>query len=173
MARLGYLEIGEVTSPLVREMFAYWEEMRAGRPLPLKADFDPSRVPRLLPYLTLEEVHRDPFRIRYRLVGTEQARFAAEDFTGRWLHELAWEPKVVEGLLEQYRLVLESRAPVFGASMFLWIDGYEKAFEWGVFPLATDGETISHFIAIEDFYNVDRAHILQLVDEQLRSKGPA
>ncbi len=171
MARLGYLEIGEVTSPLVLEMQAYWQEIRAGRTLPRKADFDPARVPRLLPFLTLEEVYREPLRIRYRLVGTEQARFAAEDFTGRWLHELSWEPKVVEGLLEQYELVLERRAPIFGASMFLWIDGYEKAFEWGVFPLSSDGETITHVIAVEDFYNVDREHILHLVQQQRGAKG--
>ena len=36
-----------------------------------------------------------------------------------------WEPKIVERLLTQYRMVIERRAPLFGASLFFWIDGYE------------------------------------------------
>jgi hypothetical protein len=33
------------------------------------------------------DVHRDPLRFRYRLLGTEQVTAMGRDFTGRWLDE--------------------------------------------------------------------------------------
>ena len=30
-----------------------------------------------------------------------------------------------------------------------------KAFEWGIFPFTQGDEEISHFLSIEDFYNID------------------
>ena len=42
-----------------------------------------------LPYLTLAEIHRDPLRLRFRLVGTEIVQLRGGEFTWRWLEELA------------------------------------------------------------------------------------
>jgi hypothetical protein len=66
----------------------YWRAIRpAPDRLPGRQHFDPLDVPRLLSWIWLLDVHRDPLRFRYRLMGTEQVRVIGSDTTGQWLHE--------------------------------------------------------------------------------------
>lgn len=72
----------------VVRMHRYWREIRpAGRLIPRRRDFDPAAVPRLLPAIRLYDVERDPWRFRYRLVGTELVRMLGRDPTGTWYDE--------------------------------------------------------------------------------------
>lgn len=81
-----------VTSGRIRELASYWEAKRAGRAMPVKREIDPAEIKSLLPYLMIAELHRgDTLRIRYRLVGTEAARYAEEDYTNLWLDESGWQ----------------------------------------------------------------------------------
>jgi hypothetical protein len=167
------LELSDLTSPLVLALNEYWNSLRGAGGIPAKASFDPAQVKRLLPYLTVEEIHREPLRVRFRLVGTEQARFAAMDYTGRWLHELPWHPNVIVDLLRNYRRLIATRAPVFGASRYAWSDGFEKAFEWALFPLTRDGAEVDHVIGIEDFSMIDRDRLERLLERQREDRTQA
>ena len=66
--------------------------------------------------LMIVEPEPEPFRLRYRLVGTEVVRFAHFDFTNRYADDLDF--KDVDGTdwHECYRLVPEARAPGFGVA---------------------------------------------------------
>lgn len=165
-AEESVLSLADLTSPLVLKVHEYWEHLRGDRKLPAKADFDPGPLRGVLPYLTVEELRRDPLRVRFRLVGTEQARFAAMDFTGRWLHELPWHPDVIVDLLGQYRRLLAAEAPIFGASCYAWSDGFEKAFEWALFPLGGTEGGIDFVLGIEDFSMIDRDRLECLLERQ-------
>jgi hypothetical protein len=167
----GSLPLTDLTSPLVLALHEYWSRLRGPRRWPRKVDFDPTEVRKLLPYLTVEEIHRDPLRVRVRLVGTEQARFAALDYTGRWLHELPWHPKIIQDLLGQYRRLVSLGEPLFGASRYAWNDGFEKVFEWGLFPLSVSGTDIDHVISIEDFSMIDRDRLARLLEHKDRIRA--
>lgn len=160
------LGFSDMTSPLVQALSAYWQQIRGHHDLPAKADLDPAQIRKLLPYLTIEELHRDPLRVRFRLVGTEQARFAAMDYTGYWLHELPWRPDVIVDLLGNYRRLIAAHAPIFGAARYAWNDGYVKTFEWALFPLSTDGRTIDHIVGVEDFSMIDRDRLMRLLERR-------
>jgi len=70
------------------ELFRYWRSLwPADGLLPGRQHVDPLAIPRLLPWLRLYEVHRDPLRFKYRLVGTECVRMLGRDPTGRWFDE--------------------------------------------------------------------------------------
>jgi hypothetical protein len=155
-ARMVRLPFAEVTSVMIRQLADYWNELRGARPCPLKRDFDPSRVIMLLPYLIVAEYHFNPLRIRYRLVGTEQVRQVGEDYTGKWLHEMLWDPRYIEVWLAAVREMIETRQPVFGRDSLLWTDGKIKEYEWAIFPMTTDGVSVTHSIGIEDFSTVER-----------------
>lgn len=167
------LQWADLSSPLVLGLRDYWAGIRGNAVLPRKSAFDPTAVRSLLPYLTVEELHRNPLRIRFRLVGTEQARFAAMDYTGRWLHELPWDPAVVYDLLGQYRRLLSAGEPIYGASRYAWSDGFEKAFEWGLFPFSADGGSIDYVIGIEDFSTIDRDRLDRLLERQREDRRQA
>lgn len=150
------LTFAEVTSAMIRQLAAYWNELRGAKPIALKKEFDPSRVTALLPYLLITEYHFNPLRLRYRLVGTEQVRHVGEDFTGKWLHETLWDPRYIEVWLAAVGEMIETRQPVFGRDSLLWTDGKIKECEWAVFPLTIDGNTISYSVGIEDFSTIER-----------------
>jgi hypothetical protein len=155
-ARMVRLPFAEVTSTMIRQLADYWNEIRGDKPYPFKKDFDPARVILLLPYLILAEYHLDPLRVRYRLVGTEQVRHVGEDFTGKWLHEMLWDPRYVEVWLAAIAEMIETGQPVFGRDSLLWTDGKIKEHEWAIFPLTVDGRSVTHSIGIEDFSTIER-----------------
>ena len=64
----------------VAELHSYWRGISpAPGVLPGRQHFDPLAVPRLLPWLFLIDVARDPLRFKYRLIGTVHV-----DATGGW-----------------------------------------------------------------------------------------
>jgi hypothetical protein len=70
------------------QLHHYWLSMHpAPDAMPGRRDFDPTRIPTLLPWLWLIDVKRDPLRFKYRLVGTRHVEAAGWDPTGRWLDE--------------------------------------------------------------------------------------
>ena len=148
---LHKLEItGVVKSDRINRLLAYWEQRCEGRTMPAKRDIDPADLKPLLPYLMIAEIHQEPLRVRYRLVGTEAVRLAQEDYTGRWLGESAWMAPEVESYTKQYAALVATRRPLLGTGHLVSEDGKERIFEWGKFPLSEDGEQVTHCVGIED-----------------------
>src|SRR5262249_54865234 len=77
-----------LADPRLREIHAYWEGKRRGRPMPSRRDLDPTEIRALLPYLQLLDVLGPPLDFRFRLIGTEVASICARDYTGACLSEL-------------------------------------------------------------------------------------
>ena len=70
------------------ELYRYWLSIHPARGvLPGRQHFDPVAVPKLLPWLWLIDVARQPLRFKYRLMGTEQAVALGRDATGQWLDD--------------------------------------------------------------------------------------
>lgn len=145
-----FLAFEELESADIRRLVAYWDRKRAGREFPAKRDIDPTDIVSCLPFMTIAEIHREPLRIRYRLVGTEIVRLRGGDHTWKWMHELGWDQETLAEFLTQYDTMLRLRRPIFGVDDILWTDGRPRIYEWSILPLADDGTTISHCIVIED-----------------------
>jgi hypothetical protein len=67
----------------------HWRVLHRPEGFPGRQDFEPTAVPDLLPHLWLVDVHRDPLRFKYRLIGTKviATMEGGKDFTGYWLDE--------------------------------------------------------------------------------------
>ncbi len=52
-------------------LYDYWNKIRGSRKMPARADFDPIDLPKIIPFLSLEDVLYDPVRFQIRLVGGE------------------------------------------------------------------------------------------------------
>lgn len=89
----------------------YWLKIQAGRAMPARGDFDPVDIPRLLPYIIFAEVHHDPMRIRYRLVGTAITSQAGRDVSGQWISEEIYGEKY-EAVFKPYCMCAESKRPL-------------------------------------------------------------
>lgn len=149
------LDITEVASSAILQLHVYWLRLHGDRRLPAKRDIDPAAIKNLLPYLIIAEIHRDPFRVRYRLVGTEAAVFAGADYTGRWLHETGW-GDAIEAIAANFQRVADSARPLFGIDRLLWVDDKWKNYEWAMLPLSDSGADVTHCLVIEDFRHLER-----------------
>src|SRR5512144_3286222 len=97
-SRSSFVDASRVTSPRLAKFHEYWRSKCAAGALPQRAAIDPVESPRLLPYLVIAEIEREPMRVRYRLVGTRLVEANGSNYTNRYLDECNFsvEPLLVE-----------------------------------------------------------------------------
>jgi hypothetical protein len=138
----------DITSQRIRRLLAYWQEKCAGRTMPARDDIDPGDIRDLLPNIVMVDIEQ-PFRVRYRLVGTRVADFNRIDFTGRYLDELHWDG---QGRYSRaYRHACEFGVPVYGIDTWPLARDHAGRSEIGIMPLSTDGKNVERCLALEDF----------------------
>jgi hypothetical protein len=81
-------ELTEFTEPSLRRLYEYWLARRRGRRYPRRGDIDPLDFTYVLGNVMLVDVLRNPLRFRMRVHGSEMARRARYDLTGKLLDEL-------------------------------------------------------------------------------------
>ncbi|MEZ5832872.1 MAG: PAS domain-containing protein [Dongiaceae bacterium] len=135
--------------PSIKKLHDYWNLCRGNRVMPRRADIDPADIPQLLPYIYLVDIERLPFRVRYRVVGTNAVEWQGHDFTGYYLDELRFNKP--DEILALYRSAADEMAPKFRSTTWPTPNGITRAVETAVFPLSEDGEHVTQCIAIEDF----------------------
>ena len=140
-------------------LLQHWTRLRGARALPSWAEIDPSRFKAILPHVMAVSIEHDPFRVLYRLVGTEIVRFAKFDFTGRYADALSFQDDAGEDWTRFYREVVDARQP--GVGLVYWVtDGtLRRWIEFLICPLSSDGNTIDRCISIEDYEHLNVTEI--------------
>jgi hypothetical protein len=146
-----YLPAPSGRSAMIARVRDYWRQRCAGGRLPKRGEIDPLELKEVLPYLSIIEYGEVP-RIKFRLIGTELARFYGRDVTGKWLDEIPhWEEADIVDTQAVYRRVLEMAGPVYGLSLCLWEEDPDHVFEFACFPLSEDGRNITHCFGVDDY----------------------
>lgn len=158
----AWQDLSKSTSERVRTLDAWWRLKAADRVIPDRRDIDPTEIPQLLPYILLSEIV-PPFRVRYRLLGTEVVAVTGMDFAGCYLDELI-PPGDEEAWVENYRLCAESKRPVYGLSTVRTLSGGTFSYEFGIWPLTKGNAAVSQFIGIED-YGPHKVRVRALLDQ--------
>jgi len=136
--------------PKVRAIYDYWMSVHPkGGGLPGRQHIDPVDIPLLLPNIWLIDVYREPYRFRFRLVGTLVVDYAGEDNTGKWFDE-RW-PDFDSSVFVD---VVESGQPSWsrGRSKMRPEKNYYEL-ERVRFPLATDGKTVDMILSLTVFFD--------------------
>lgn len=147
-------------SQLVRILHEWWEAARGDADVPDRTDLRPDEIKPLLPFLFIADAEHEPFRVRYRLVGTRAVEVTGFDITSQYLDELL-SAEADQPWIEHYRRVYTTRRPVFGATTVPTNTGSLFTYEFGIFPLRKGGEAIDQFVAVEDYFGL-MPRILQL-----------
>jgi len=149
----------ENLSDLVQILHAWWEAARGDYDVPDRADLHPEEMIRLLPCLFIADAEHDPFRVRYRLMGTRAAEVTGFDVTGHYLDELlSAEPD--QPWMDHYKRAYLTRKPLLGATTVPTSVGKLFTYEFGIFPLRHGGTTVEQFVAVEDYFGLS-AKIIQ------------
>jgi hypothetical protein len=144
-----YQSIDQLRSPMVRRLHAWWIAA-CGSDIPDRSDFDPANFSALLPNILIVDVEHQPFRIRYRLVGTKVVEATGFNIVGRYLDELMpTEPEAP--WMEIYWQSYQERAPIIGTSTCTTAAGGLFTHEYGLFPLRQGRQQIDQFISVEDY----------------------
>lgn len=138
----------------LRELRVYWLSKKPESSLPGRRDIDPLDIPRLMPYVALVDILRDPLDYRYRLTGTKFVEMIGHDRTGMRAREVFTGHLLDETVALIGRLV-ESRAPLAFEGRLFWIDKAYYRFQTVILPLATDGKTVDMAIMGLDFRHDD------------------
>jgi hypothetical protein len=131
---------GSIKDDRLRRLLDYWEQKRAGRRFPARADIDPLDFSYAMGWITLVEVERAPLRFRFRLHGSELFAKYKYDLTGTYLEEHPM-PEFAAYCDRVWRDTVERREPTHGFYDQI-VDGRARKFEVLRLPLAADGETI-------------------------------
>ncbi len=145
----------QIDSALVRRLFLYWRSKCHGDRIPRRADIDPTEIPALTPNILIVDIEQDPFRVKYRLVGTKIVEATGFEFTGKYLDEIVLADD--EGpFLESYRAACELKAPIL--SRIKWHLDADTTGEYDAcfLPLSDDGETVNKVISLECYESIER-----------------
>ncbi|MEL3889445.1 PAS domain-containing protein [Ferrovibrio sp. MS7] len=132
-------------------LLADWRIWRGTRRYPSRADVQPEKLRYLLGNLFLLDVvpqENAPPRFRYRLFGSNVARFRGYDLSNRFLDQ---HPDPSLGAMAQ-----QGYAPVAIYGRPLWVDLIDSSearlgsrFEGLILPLSSDGETVDMVLAAQ------------------------
>jgi hypothetical protein len=150
------IALTECASSRALRLYEYWGEVCGARKMPRRQDIDAIQIWSLLPYIHLSEWHGDPDRVYYRIAGTELVATAGHELRGRWLNDIQKDPADYAQILSLYQRVIAARAPIFGRTDSSSLRIGVEFFEWVLCPLSDDGETVSHFIGLEDYVSTRR-----------------
>jgi hypothetical protein len=134
----------------VRTLYEYWCSITPPGRLPGRQHFDPLDVPTLLPNLWLVEVHRNPLRFFYRLVGSRIEEFAGERLTGLWFAQRLSGPALQQVNMAM-QAVIENREPSWrrGKPRIRWEKDH-MTIERLYLPLAANGVDVDMILAITE-----------------------
>jgi hypothetical protein len=132
-------------SAVLRKLLAYWSGKKGDRPVPIRADIDPSEITVLLPHVLLVDIERSPLRFRYRLTGTEFARGYGIELTGRYLDELDLNEHQHE-ITQDYAHAADTGEPSCSTLEYTRKDGRHIRYERLILPLSSDGKSIDILI---------------------------
>jgi hypothetical protein len=134
----------------LQRIYAYWQTKRGNRPMPRRADLDPTEIPpHLLPGITLVDVVPDTRRYVYRLVGTKEAEVRGYDPTGKSVVE-AFFGENAEDATECYDRVVETGAAVLDPVPFLERRRGYRGAESLFLPLSNDGVAVNMILVFFD-----------------------
>jgi hypothetical protein len=142
--------LARIRSPKIVQVLRYWQGLRGGRELPARTDIDPTEIKSTLPHIMITGVFHEPFRVFYRLVGTEIVHWAGLDFTNRFADELIFDDDGRDWT-NYYRAVIDARKPAYGLTDWMVESRVPLWVESLICPLSSDGRTIDRCIAIEDY----------------------
>lgn len=130
----------DIRHPNLNRLYRHWDEVRRGREMPSRADFDPLSLPELLGNLILIDVLHDPLRFRYRLIGSWLTERIKRDMTGKFFDEVP-EPIYRERLYEWHGGCVAERIPRAGFTARRLLERWEP-YEILTLPLSSSGADV-------------------------------
>ncbi len=132
----------------LKVLLEYWLSIHPQTHLPGRQHFDPLNIPKILPYITLLDVEWDPFRLRFRVLGTAVNHAFGRDFTGKYFDEEFPDYEIAVGYKQRFEVAKTGMPMHYSGRGTLRYDLDFKTIEWVLLPMARDGETVDMILSV-------------------------
>lgn len=149
----------DVCDEHVRQLFAYWNERRGSRDMPLRTEIDPADFPRHLPGILLIDVRWEPLDFHYRVVGTREVEARGFNPTGKPVVG-NWFGSDEERVLSNYRYVATKVSYLYDYDPFMTKDGHFLVDESLFLPLSFDGARVDQILVYSHYEDLWRKAML-------------
>ena len=133
-------------TPVLRFFHTYWERVRGNRVMPSRADIRPGDIKSHIGSIVVAEALPGFEDFRFKLIGTDVARYFLADAAGRTVREFyvgEWE-NFGECVLQNYRETALKRRPLLSSiSDIRWTNKLRYSMQALYLPLSEDGEVTS------------------------------
>jgi hypothetical protein len=137
----------------LQDALTYWESKRAGRKMPARRDLDPIlEIPKLVPWVVLVDVLRDPMDFRFRLIGSGVVDRSCRNNTGRLFSEM---PQFGPGnyLWSHRATVVETCAPLQAEPPYVGRTRSVKRVADIHLPLSEDDTVVNMIFTVVAFHS--------------------
>ena len=114
--------------------------------MPARADLDPVDIPKLLPFVMLIDVLRDPLDFKFRLIGDEIIAIIAHNYRGMRFSEIA-HMAAGNSVWLAYAQVAKTGLPLVSPVNYVGPDRHVRSLRHCLLPLSADGQTVSTIFA--------------------------
>jgi hypothetical protein len=156
----------QLVVPEQRQLYDYWLEMAGQDAMPCRSNFTPSRLPRLLPAISLIDVSDRIEDSRVRLAGTRLREVYDCEITGLKVSEIPCASKI-DYWLAAYRRTIESATPTQGIVRGPMVHKEHVVQYWLKLPLRTAGSSVGMVLCYDHF--VLASEIMQ--DEEFMARA--
>lgn len=141
--------VEQIRRPMLRRLYAYWDDKRGTREFPGRSDIDPIEMKFALGNISLIDVFHDPLRFRYRLHGSLVTERMGGDMTGKFVDEIPAPGRVfVEG---SFRTVVLTRQPLVRGGERM-VDQRFWNFDLIILPLGLPDGLINMLLLCVEYY---------------------
>lgn len=153
-------DANQIENASIRQLFIYWQSKCSDGSIPRRSDIDPTDIPAILPNVILIDFEQDPFRVKFRLVGTKVVEITGYEFTGMYLDEIAM-PDVEDSFLACYQTASETKTPVLSRITWRFDEETTGEYDFWVMPLEDNGQVATKAIALECYARMDKKYSYQ------------
>lgn len=134
----------DLIHPVLRQLYAYWDEKRTGRIGPTRAEIDPVDFRYAIGWTALVDVVGDGESFNVRVWGGNMSVFTPNDYTGR--QDLKFnDGEIGVSVLENFRWVVTHRRPLSVLRDRTTAMGHYR-YESMALPLSEDGKKVMQLL---------------------------
>jgi hypothetical protein len=145
VAELQEMLVDEIQSHILQDICRFWQDHTSPISLMSAADIELRRLEHCLPYMIVFDIEGDPWRFRYRYVGTCIDGTNGQFRTGRYLDEMDL-GEINDRTHAKLSLACHNKEPSHTRGQFTEQNGKVMHFERLALPLASNRETVDSML---------------------------
>lgn len=148
---IDQFELENISIDKMRCIYEYWLKIKGNKELPSRDDINPADITSVLRHITLVRVEENG-RYKLTLVGSENAKVAEENVTGKYLDEI---PLLHQYAKERYDWVVENKKPYIYQGDLKWSEKEYLDYSIIGLPLSNDNEKVNGIMVAGFYYYQD------------------